>query len=78
VHVKVEPSVLGFMAKGPGHHGRADLRRYFVCLHTETVPDSILDRSRMSLIRFSKSVPAPWIVRANSPASASNSCPGCR
>ena len=33
---------------------------------TETVPDSIFERSRMSLIRFSKSVPAPWIVRANS------------
>ena len=26
---------------------------------TDTVPDSILDRSRMSLIRFSRSVPAP-------------------
>ena len=26
---------------------------------TETVPDSIFDRSRMSVIRFSKSVPAP-------------------
>ena len=26
---------------------------------TETVPDSIFDRSRMSLIRFSRSVPAP-------------------
>ncbi len=33
---------------------------------TETVPDSILERSRMSLIRLSRSVPAPWIVRANS------------
>ena len=33
---------------------------------TDTVPDSIFDRSRMSLIRFSRSVPAPWIVRANS------------
>ena len=33
---------------------------------TVTVPDSILDRSRMSLIRFSRSVPAPWMVRANS------------
>ena len=33
---------------------------------TETVPDSIFERSRMSLIRFSKSVPAPWMVRANS------------
>ena len=33
---------------------------------TETVPDSIFDRSRMSLIRFSRSVPAPWMVRANS------------
>ena len=31
-----------------------------------TVPDSIFDRSRMSLIRFSRSVPAPWMVRANS------------
>jgi hypothetical protein len=29
---------------------------------TVTVPDSIFDRSRMSLIRFSRSVPAPWIV----------------
>ena len=33
---------------------------------TETVPDSIFDRSRISLIRFKRSVPAPWIVRANS------------
>ena len=33
---------------------------------TVTVPDSIFDRSRMSLIRFRRSVPAPWIVRANS------------
>ncbi len=33
---------------------------------TVTVPDSIFDRSRMSLIKLSKSVPAPWIVRANS------------
>ena len=33
---------------------------------TVTVPDSILDRSRMSLIRLSRSVPAPWMVRANS------------
>ena len=33
---------------------------------TVTVPDSIFDRSRMSLIRFSRSVPAPWIVLANS------------
>jgi len=30
----------------------------------ETVPDSIFDRSRMSLIRLSRSVPAEWIVRA--------------
>ena len=33
---------------------------------TVTVPDSIFDRSRMSLIRFSRSVPAPWMVLANS------------
>ncbi len=33
---------------------------------TVTVPDSIFDRSRMSLIRLSRSVPAPWMVRANS------------
>ena len=33
---------------------------------TVTVPDSILDRSRMSEIRFRRSVPAPWMVRANS------------
>ena len=33
---------------------------------TDTVPDSIFDRSRMSLIRLSRSVPAPWMVRANS------------
>ena len=33
---------------------------------TVTVPDSILLRSRMSLIRFRRSVPAPWMVRANS------------
>ena len=33
---------------------------------TVTVPDSIFERSRMSLIRFSRSVPAPWIVFANS------------
>ena len=33
---------------------------------TVTVPDSIFDRSRMSLIRVSRSVPAEWMVRANS------------
>ena len=33
---------------------------------TVTVPDSIFERSRMSLIRFRRSVPAPWIVCANS------------
>ena len=33
---------------------------------TVTVPDSIFDRSRISLMRLSRSVPAPWIVRANS------------
>ena len=33
---------------------------------TVTVPDSIFERSRMSLIRFSRSVPAPWMVRENS------------
>src|ERR1700757_1414703 len=33
---------------------------------TVTVPDSILDRSRMSLMRLRRSVPAPWMVRANS------------
>ena len=33
---------------------------------TVTVPDSIFDRSRMSLMRFSRSVPAPWMVLANS------------
>jgi hypothetical protein len=33
---------------------------------TETVPDSIFERSRMSLIRFRRSVPAPWMVRAYS------------
>ena len=33
---------------------------------TVTVPDSIFDRSRMSVIRLSRSLPAPWIVRANS------------
>ena len=33
---------------------------------TATVPDSIFDRSRMSLMSVSRSVPAPWIVLANS------------
>src|SRR5262249_25606093 len=48
---------------------------------TVTVPDSILDRSRMSLMRFRRSVPAPWMVRANStclperlPSGFSDSC----
>ena len=36
------------------------------------MPDSIFDRSRMSLIRLSRSVPAPWMVRANS------TCFGCQ
>ena len=35
-------------------------------LSTVTVPDSIFDRSRMSLIRCSRSVPAAWMVLANS------------
>jgi hypothetical protein len=33
---------------------------------TATVPDSILDRSRMSLISISRSLPDEWIVLANS------------
>ena len=33
---------------------------------TVTVPDSILDRSRMSLIRFIKSAPAAWMFLENS------------
>jgi hypothetical protein len=32
----------------------------------DTVPDSIFDRSRISLMRLRRSVPAPWMVRANS------------
>ena len=32
----------------------------------DTVPDSIFDRSRMSLMRLSRSEPAELIVRANS------------
>jgi hypothetical protein len=32
---------------------------------TVTVPDSIFDKSRMSVMRLSRSVPAPWTVRAN-------------
>ena len=35
-------------------------------LSTVTVPDSIFERSRMSLIRCRRSVPAAWIVLANS------------
>src|ERR1044071_7080542 len=33
---------------------------------TVTVPDSILERSGMSVIRFSKSEPDEWMLRANS------------
>jgi hypothetical protein len=33
---------------------------------TVTVPDSIFDRSRMSLISVSRSLPAEWMLRANS------------
>ena len=33
---------------------------------TVTVPDSIFDRSRMSLISVSRSVPEEWMFRANS------------
>ena len=52
-------------------NGRADrvdagCRAKISSASTVTVPDSIFDRSRMSLIRFSRSVPAPWMVRANS------------
>ncbi len=35
-------------------------------ISTDTVPDSIFERSRMSLMRPSRSVPAELIVRANS------------
>ena len=31
-----------------------------------TVPDSILERSRMSLMSISRSLPDEWIVLANS------------
>ena len=43
---------------------------------TVTVPDSIFDRSRMSLIRFSRSVPALWMVRANSTCLGVRFCSG--
>jgi hypothetical protein len=33
---------------------------------TVTVPDSIFERSRMSLMSVNKSVPAEWMFRANS------------
>ena len=33
---------------------------------TATVPDSIFERSRMSLMSISRSLPDEWIVRANS------------
>ena len=46
---------------------------------TVTVPDSIFDRSRISLIRLSRSVPAPWMVRANSTCFGRQDClPDCR
>ena len=43
---------------------------------TETVPDSIFERSRISVMRLSRSVPAPWMVRANSTCFAVRLPPG--
>ena len=49
-----------------GRPSRPALVKKISSASTETVPDSIFDRSRMSLIRLRRSVPAPWMVRANS------------
>ena len=59
-------AILGLVAEHALHVTRAARRTAISSQSTVTVPDSILDRSRMSLIRLSRSVPAPWIVLANS------------
>ena len=64
--VEVEPFALGHVAERAARRTRAGRRSGPRSTSTVIVPDSIFDRSRMSLIRFSRSVPAPWIVCANS------------
>ena len=45
---------------------------------TVTVPDSILARSRMSLISLRRSLPADWMVSAYSTCRGSSGLPDCR
>ena len=56
---------LGDVAEG-ALHVQLQVDRRSSLTSTTTVPDSILDRSRMSLISVSRSLPEEWIVLANS------------
>ena len=58
VHLETQPPVFRLVAEGPATMS-SRLAKKTSSASTETVPDSIFERSRMSLIRFSKSVPAP-------------------
>ena len=64
--VEREAAALGLVAERCARPSSSRVAKQISSASTVTVPDSIFDRSRMSLIRFSRSVPAPWIVRANS------------
>ena len=50
---------LRLVAERPRHHVEQIGDRDISSASTVTVPDSIFDRSRMSLMRLSRSVPAP-------------------
>src|SRR4029077_15733850 len=54
-HVERQAPAPGFVPKRPKDHVLQRDKEYFLA-STVTVPDSIFDRSRMSLIRFIRSV----------------------
>ena len=67
VHVDLEVEPLGVRHLAEGALDvLPELGERHVVTSTAIVPDSILDRSRMSLIRESRSEPEVWIVWANS------------
>ena len=68
IELDVERRAAGFPLRAgtAARPSRARLVKKISSASTVTVPDSIFDRSRMSLMRLSRSVPAPWMVRANS------------
>ncbi len=75
VYLKAQPPVFSLVTEWPCDRLQ-QAANATSSASTETVPDSILERSRISVIRLSRSVPAPWMVRANSTCLAVRLPPG--